>query len=299
MDRRVCRRCDYEVTGLKAGPCPECGRVFDPSNRKSTRAFSAPRFRRLLGPPGWVVGIATLGAIAVSLYAYSTSYPDPEFAPRLRPLWSSLLAVWVIKLCAAPALGLWPFWRPALSLKGVLKLLGVPAAIGLTILAVKLDFPIRLRIVIAYSELEKQAAALVAGVPVSGPATTKSTRAFRSTATLGPFPVNQTHAIGVKVIAVIDDGVNFPMNALIWFPGRKPGESIWRPEWDKECMWLVGNWYLWKGWGKLRHSSGSSTQRLAVHDFVIPIRVEVAEASLFLVPALEIERPGRLVLGLR
>ena len=31
----LCRRCDYNLTGLAAGPCPECGWRFDPGDDRS------------------------------------------------------------------------------------------------------------------------------------------------------------------------------------------------------------------------------------------------------------------------
>lgn len=42
----ICRDCAYPLTGLPAGPCPECGRIFDPS-RPETYWVQAPPSRSL------------------------------------------------------------------------------------------------------------------------------------------------------------------------------------------------------------------------------------------------------------
>ncbi len=59
----LCRRCDYILTGLVAGPCPECGRPFDPGDDRSfamaTRANRA-RMPLLLIVLGTLVGIVLI-----------------------------------------------------------------------------------------------------------------------------------------------------------------------------------------------------------------------------------------------
>lgn len=72
-----CRTCVYDLAGLEAGRCPECGRGFDRADPRSYR-------RRRPGPP-WVVGIGfaiLIGIIAASGFwaALLPNYGDSRHA---------------------------------------------------------------------------------------------------------------------------------------------------------------------------------------------------------------------------
>ncbi len=50
----LCRRCQYTLIGLAAGPCPECGRSFDPAD---SRSFLRRRRIRLPAAIGVVLAL--------------------------------------------------------------------------------------------------------------------------------------------------------------------------------------------------------------------------------------------------
>ncbi len=53
---RMCKRCGYLLDGLGAGACPECGRVFDPSDPCTFVVGAAPL-------PRWVNLVAAIGCV--------------------------------------------------------------------------------------------------------------------------------------------------------------------------------------------------------------------------------------------
>src|SRR6185295_1783887 len=62
-----CIGCSYVLDGLEAGPCPECGRAFDPKDPSSiSYGQRIPvSTRGLLAPPGWLL---TSAAAIVSIW---------------------------------------------------------------------------------------------------------------------------------------------------------------------------------------------------------------------------------------
>lgn len=57
-----CRRCGYQLVGLSENRCPECGREFDPSNRRTYLRRPKGWARRR-----WIKGITTLLAVLMLL----------------------------------------------------------------------------------------------------------------------------------------------------------------------------------------------------------------------------------------
>src|SRR4051812_34313639 len=66
-----CRGCGYALRGLSSNRCPECGREFDPADRKTMNMGRRPGMiaRRLARPLGWPVLAAMLLASAGIAYA--------------------------------------------------------------------------------------------------------------------------------------------------------------------------------------------------------------------------------------
>ena len=67
---RYCRSCQYDLAGLDAGRCPECGRPFDPADPKTFE-------RRRRGPQALIgFGLAFVFGIAASLGFWAALMPD-------------------------------------------------------------------------------------------------------------------------------------------------------------------------------------------------------------------------------
>lgn len=82
MTKRYCKRCLYDLTGIEPSEgartiCPECGRPFDVSNPKSTRATRIHPFRRIAQGP---IGIAFCLAVVVALCYKHQVLPEPVSA---------------------------------------------------------------------------------------------------------------------------------------------------------------------------------------------------------------------------
>ena len=69
---RYCRRCSYDLRLLPAGACPECGRAFDPKDRKSFR--SRPRmaagWRRVFQLMMLLAGLTTIASAALETWRW-------------------------------------------------------------------------------------------------------------------------------------------------------------------------------------------------------------------------------------
>ena len=79
-----CKRCMYDLAGLEEHRCPECGRRFEPTKRRS---YSKAPHRRI-NPIGWLT-------IATSVLPWL--------------IYATLILMWV---CGRVAIGHWPVkWR--------------------------------------------------------------------------------------------------------------------------------------------------------------------------------------------
>lgn len=86
-----CPGCRYELTGLAAGVCPECGRGFDPSDPSTVwdvRARRKAGIRRRVR-----LGVVTVVCLAVLQLAMLTIIPRPAMGPNGGVQWG--LWVWV------------------------------------------------------------------------------------------------------------------------------------------------------------------------------------------------------------
>ncbi|MHC5028803.1 MAG: RING finger protein [Planctomycetota bacterium] len=109
-----CRSCQYELAGLVAGRCPECGRPFDPSDRSTfeTRRRGA---HAIIGfGLALVIGIAGLFGLRA---AYQAGYGDSHQA--------AFLAILGIGLAAGLAAGFLAAWNRSWLGRVPLLLVGV------------------------------------------------------------------------------------------------------------------------------------------------------------------------------
>ena len=60
----LCGRCDYDLRGLEAGLCPECGRRFDPRDERSFAKIT--RAKRVIFP---VLSIMVGSVLAILLFS--------------------------------------------------------------------------------------------------------------------------------------------------------------------------------------------------------------------------------------
>ncbi len=92
-----CRACQYELGGLEAGRCPECGRRFDPVDPKS--------FRRRRSGPVWLMGIGfacVVGLVAI-LGFWAALLPD--YGGSRHAAFGVLLAIGLVGGVTAAVLG--------------------------------------------------------------------------------------------------------------------------------------------------------------------------------------------------
>lgn len=105
-----CRRCGYDLTGLPSHRCPECGRAFDPSNRR-TIAESARRIPKWLDWLAWITPLYAPVALS-SIYVtwivcrVSLGYWPKPMVDDPKYIGSAVDACYflaIILLCAAPS----------------------------------------------------------------------------------------------------------------------------------------------------------------------------------------------------
>lgn len=121
---RLCAQCRYDLQGLPAGPCPECGQRFDPADDATfyirTNWYERPWFTGLCVATvllplhcwlmlhlTWVVARLSLG------YWPRPSLDDPKGIAVIGPLlWATLILIVLMPLALA---GLWVLPMIALS----------------------------------------------------------------------------------------------------------------------------------------------------------------------------------------
>lgn len=101
-----CLGCGYELSGLPAGSCPECGRAFDPANERTYT------LRRWEAPPRWLFALTVAGLA-----------------------WPTALHLWMhaMLLAARVQLGRWPHMHGMDDPSGIGGL--VPVFMGVALLA--------------------------------------------------------------------------------------------------------------------------------------------------------------------
>ncbi len=101
-----CLSCRYELSGLPAGNCPECGRSFDPKDRTTV----GPEIESRVGPWKVVLAIAAFGwpmvmtllALGCQLVARMVlgRWPNTSGAddPKAIPVVGSLYIAWLVSV---------------------------------------------------------------------------------------------------------------------------------------------------------------------------------------------------------
>ena len=147
-----CLTCGYHLAGVAAGPCPECGRVFDPARPETWDTARAGVARRRLVNlavplaigPMWVVigmGVEYLVACAVLGRWPRASLDDPK---SISILSSALHLIVGLLLIASPAMTLAAI---GLSIAGLMDRLRRPVwvtALAVSILAWPIAIALRL-----------------------------------------------------------------------------------------------------------------------------------------------------------
>jgi hypothetical protein len=85
-----CLSCKYDLSKLTEHRCPECGRAFDPNDRKTFNAG-----RRLLS---WrrialIAAIAYMFSLAITIYLLRIEFPNDAQILLLSPVYTALTAL--------------------------------------------------------------------------------------------------------------------------------------------------------------------------------------------------------------
>lgn len=118
-DAIYCIGCDYELRGLGAGSCPECGRAFDPEDASSVRSERQRRKRSRLTRwlVGWAIavgctplianllGFVSLAIARVSLgrWPHRGGMDDPKYVDGVRVIGAVAILTLVLSLPAVLA----------------------------------------------------------------------------------------------------------------------------------------------------------------------------------------------------
>ncbi len=82
---RYCRRCGYELRGLTAPRCPECGRVFDPANPRTYRRRPIRRWlQRLIRTAVLILAFFLMLAV-IWAWLYWGWYTEQQTIAELKP----------------------------------------------------------------------------------------------------------------------------------------------------------------------------------------------------------------------
>ncbi|GEM_PF-1541248 len=108
-----CQNCRYNLRGLSAGHCPECGREFDPSDSK-TFSRSGRRFEGMIAAdarPRATIAIAALVLWSITALRDPVSVPSilsgPFIVVHVWDWWPTNALVVAAGLCILTPLGLW------------------------------------------------------------------------------------------------------------------------------------------------------------------------------------------------
>jgi hypothetical protein len=115
-----CRGCDYNLVGVAARRCPECGRTFDPSDAATFADFPG---QLALGPRRAILAVCGLGVLLPVLAVLRS---DPPFLIMLVAAGPGLLAA----ITVLAGMTLWP----ARSSRLLIGLAVLPAAIVLMLM---------------------------------------------------------------------------------------------------------------------------------------------------------------------
>lgn len=228
-----CKQCGYALRGLSDHRCPECGRPFNPADKRTlkVRRWQAPRF--LCGPPRiWL--LITIVPISLA-YLWHTSVPPgvgamfetPCVAYFLIPvLVGYVLSRVVATTCSSEARE--QSSRHVSQLFVAIRWSVIPFCVALVVLAFVTEWPLRLRFALSRSALDEFVAARVARVEQSF-----------TPQRIGLFRVERVDAPRLGVFR-LQTGVDlFDAVGLIYHPGRSEiPEPGFRLSEDWSCGWL-------------------------------------------------------------
>lgn len=110
-----CLNCDYVLARLEENRCPECGRPFDPHNRRTVNA-TGRRFpgsaRFMYRAPGPLLILLLAAPILFTVWEYRRPGGDFHAVVGGFALWVICAAVWLIRLIVFAAIGMY-YQRPS------------------------------------------------------------------------------------------------------------------------------------------------------------------------------------------
>jgi hypothetical protein len=158
LTKARCLACKYSLRGLPEGTnrCPECGRPFDPRDRRTfDDGSSGVKWARWAGPPGWLHG--ALSVIAVGLILYAASDPFGVHC------WvcGALPVLFYYLFRGGLALHFWWQRVPAVRRRSRAWWLATPVCLLIVVSALATAWPFRLRFALSRTELEAEAQRLL------------------------------------------------------------------------------------------------------------------------------------------